>query len=49
MSEIIEDDEENDELFEDSILDDEDEILLDDTELGEDNLMNDNDILDDEE
>ena len=48
-NEIIEDDEENDELFEDSILDDEDEILLDDTELGEDNLMNDNDILDDEE
>lgn len=48
-NEIIEDEEENDELFEDSILDDEDEILLDDTDLGEDNLMNDNDILDDEE
>lgn len=39
---------EDDELF-DSILDDEDEMLLDDTELGEDNLLNDNDILDDEE
>ncbi len=39
---------EDDELF-DSILDDEDEMLLDDTDLGEDNLLNDNDILDDEE
>ena len=44
--ELLEDD--ADELFE-SVLDDEDEMMLDDTDLGEDNLMNDNDILDDEE
>ena len=55
----IEEDEDNDEvelletedadaLFE-SVLDDEDEMLLEDTDLGQDNLMNDNDILDDEE
>lgn len=47
-SEELLDDEDTDELFE-SVLDDEDEMLLDDTDLGEDNLMNDNDILDDEE
>ena len=40
--------EDADELFE-SVLDDEDEMLLEDTDLGRDNLMNDNDILDDEE
>ncbi len=40
--------EDADELFE-SVLDDEDEMLLEDTDLGQDNLMNDNDILDDEE
>ena len=39
--------EDTDELFE-SVLDDEDEMLLDDTDLGVDNLMNDNDILDDD-
>ena len=55
----IEEDEDNDDvelletedadaLFE-SVLDDEDEMLLEDTDLGRDNLMNDNDILDDEE
>lgn len=42
------DTEDSDELFE-SVLDDEDEMLLEDTDLGADNLMNDNDILDDEE
>ncbi len=42
------DEDENDELF-DLKLDDEDDMLLDDTDLGEDNLLNDNDILDDEE
>ena len=47
-SEELLDDEDTDELFE-SVLDDEDEMLLDDMDLGEDNLMNDNDILDDEE
>ncbi len=41
------DTEDADELFE-SVLDDEDEMLLDDTDLGVDNLMNDNDILDDD-
>ena len=40
--------EDADELFE-SVLDDEDEMLLEDTDLGRDNLMNDNDILDDGE
>ena len=45
-NELLEDDEETDELF-DLSLDDEDEMLLDDTDLGQDNLMNDNDILDD--
>lgn len=39
--------EDTDELFE-SVLDDEDEMILEDTDLGEDNLANDNDILDDE-
>ena len=39
--------EDTDELFE-SVLDDEDEMLLEDTDLGVDNLMNDNDILDDD-
>ena len=47
-SEELLDGDEADELFE-SVLDDEDEMLLDDTDLGEDNLMNDNDILDDDE
>ena len=46
-NEIQDSEEESDELF-DPILDDEDEMLLDDTDLGEDNLMNDNDILDDD-
>ncbi len=41
------DTEDSDELFE-SVLDDEDEMILEDTDLGSDNLMNDNDILDDE-
>ncbi len=41
-------DEESDEFFE-PILDDDDEMILDDTDLGEDNLLNDNDILDDDE
>lgn len=40
--------EDADELFE-SVLDDEDEMILEDTDLGEDNLANDNDLLDDEE
>ncbi len=44
--EMLEDSEESDALFAD--LDDE-EILLDDTDLGEDNLLNDQDLLDDEE
>lgn len=46
MEEIEENDdfEESDELF-DSLLDEEDETLLEDTDLGEDNLLNDNDII----
>ncbi len=53
----IEEENENDELLEaeetdeifGSLLEDTDEMLLEDTDLGEDNLLNDNDILDDEE
>ena len=45
-NEII-DEEENDELF-DTILDDEDDAILEETDLGEDNLLNDSDILDDD-
>lgn len=41
---LEEDDEENDKLF-DTLLDEEDDSLLEDTDLGEDNLLNDNDIL----
>lgn len=47
-TEELENEEESDELF-DTILLDEDEIMLEDTDLAEDNLLNDNDILDDDE
>ena len=44
-NEIVDDEEETDELFDDPILDEEDEMLLEDTDLGEDNLENDNDMM----
>ena len=44
-NEIVDDEEESDELFDDPILDEEDEMLLEDTDLGEDNLANDNDMM----
>ncbi len=46
--ELIGDEEDNDELF-DSLLEEDDDLILDDTDLGEDNLLDDNDILDDDD